>query len=362
MVCTATHACCVQRFSLVLFTEAQRGLAMAVVSLLSANVATLCIESLLYGVFLVLSVASMYMLVQRSRASTNVPWHAKSTLFITPMSVAAVLLFMTNTAHWIIGVYRAFRAFIYFEGGQQPFAYFNDMRQPTEVSQTALLMVSLIIGDSVLVYRLWIIWAFNNRSIVIFPACTLLGLTTCAIGVIYQLARPNAKNDIFDSATGRWITSNCVFTLCTNVYSTAFIGWRILRTNREAQRIGGSNLMGILGILVESAALYTAWTIFFFVTYHVQSNLQYTCSDTYCAIAGITFMLINVRVGMGSATRTTQPGSAIAVEAGREGGEQAFRMEHLSVNITRVVQRDDGNELPMKFASRSSVELDFELP
>lgn len=65
-----------------------------------------------------------------------------------------------------------------------------------------MLMVSLIIGDSVLVsiaiplrrashiavlfiqvYRLWIIWAFNNRSIVIFPACTLLGLTSKFLSV-----------------------------------------------------------------------------------------------------------------------------------------------------------------------------------
>lgn len=333
---------------------------MSGVSLLSANLATICIESLFYGIFLVLSTASLYLLARRREQLISSPLNirvVRQVSYMTPMSIAAACLFVTNTAHWIIGVYRAFQAFVNYEGGTQPEQYFSAVPQPSEVTQTALLMVSLIIGDTTLVYRLWIIWAYS-LPVVIFPICTLIGLTACAIGVIYQESMLKPGEDIFISATGRWITANCVLTLCTNVYGTAFISWKIWRANREAERFGGGSLMGVLGILVESAALYTAWTILFFVTYHIRSNLQFTCSDTYCVIAGITFMLINVRVGMGWAQRAPNHShsSSGAATSAEHGGRQ-IGMGPLAVNITRVVHRDDGPEPPIKFASCSSVEL-----
>ncbi|CCM03473.1 uncharacterized protein FIBRA_05606 [Fibroporia radiculosa] len=332
---------------------------MAPVSLLAASVASVYIESLLYGILFVLSVASLSILIRRREELINSPVNARvirQAAIITPMSLAALFLFITNTAHWILGVYRGFQAFVLCDGGTLPTEYLSDMRKPTEIVQISLLMSSLIIGDAMIIYRLWIVWGYT-WFVIIFPVGTLVGL---AVGIVVSLAMLLPGQDIFDTAAGQWITANCVFTLCTNVYSTGFIAWRIWRATRSAKQYGGSSLMGVMGILIESAALYTAWTILFFVTYHTRSNLQYTFSETYCAIAGIAFMSINVRVGLGWAQRAHNDSSDIASGAGLgpHEREQSFAMGRVAVNITRVVHRDDGSdEPPIKFASDSSLDL-----
>jgi len=56
--------------------------------------------------------------------------------------------------------------------------------------------------------------------------------------------------------------------------------------------------MGALVTLVESAALYTIWNIFYYAAYQCQSELQFVLNQTVPAICGIAFMLINVRVGL----------------------------------------------------------------
>ncbi|KAI0916097.1 hypothetical protein AcW1_010043 [Taiwanofungus camphoratus] len=249
---------------------------------------------------------------------------------------------MTITAHWILGVYRLFQAFVNFQGGTHPLTFYSDMSNPTEVVQTGLLMVTLVIDDAMIIYRLWIIWCYN-KLVVVFPLCTLVGLAVCGGGVTYQQSRLHPGEDIFMSAAGRWITSNCIFTLCTNLYSTSMIVWRVWCANAAIRKYGGGNLMGILAILVESAALYTAWTVFFFVSYESHSNLQLISSETYSAVAGIAFMLINVRVGMGWALKAHEQPIHVAsgVMGSQHHGEPSFAMRPLAVNITRVVQRED---------------------
>ncbi|KAH9923869.1 uncharacterized protein B0H18DRAFT_1013828 [Fomitopsis serialis] len=331
--------------------------------MLSVILVTICIESLLYGIFFVLSVISLYILARRQEDMVNAALNVRGkrrAAYMTPMSVAAVFLFITNTAHWIVAVYRLFAGFMLHEDGTQAIAYYTNPSQPTEVTQNTLLMFSLIIGDAMIIYRLWLVWAYYI-PVTVFPISTLIGLVVCAVGSIYRAAMSKPGENIFATATGRWITANCVFTLCTNVYSTATIAWRIWDANRRVRKFGGSSLMGVVGILIESAALYTVWTILFFITYRVQSNLQYFASETYCVIAGITFMLIHVRVGLGWEQRAqSSHDGSVDLVATRDSRQNSYGPpSRVAVNITRIVQRDNEYEsgASIKFAPNSDVDL-----
>ncbi|KAH9838016.1 uncharacterized protein C8Q71DRAFT_796358 [Rhodofomes roseus] len=306
----------------------------AVIPMLSVILATVCIESLLYGIFFVLSIISLYILARRREDMVNAALNVRGkrrVAYMTPMSVAAVFIFVINTAHWIVAVYRLFAGFMLYEGGTQPTVYYAIPSKPTEVTQNTLLMISLIIGDAMIIYRLWLVWAYNI-AVTIFPLSTLIGLVVCAIGSIYASALSKPNEDIFASATGRWISANCVFTL-----------WRF----------GGSSLMGVVGILIESAALYTVWTILFFVAYRIRSNLQYFASETYCAVAGITFMLIHVRRANSSYDES------LDLSATRDSRQNAYGPPRVAVNISRVVHRDNeyDSDHSIKFAPSSVVDL-----
>ena len=97
------------------------------------------------------------------------------------------------------------------------------------------------------------------------------------------------------------------------------------------------------------SALCSVWTILFFVTYHARSNLQYFASETYCAVAGITFMLIHVRVGLGWEQRAHSSNEAASVDLSiattlRDSRQHPYGSPRVAVNITRIVQHDDGYE------------------
>ena len=90
----------------------------------------------------------------------------------------------------------------------------------------------------------------------------------------------------------------------------------------------------------------SVWTILFFVTYHARSNLQYFASETYCAVAGITFMLIHVRVGLGWEQRAHSSNEVASVDLStattlRDSRQHPYGSPRVAVNITRIVQRDD---------------------
>ncbi|EIW79978.1 hypothetical protein CONPUDRAFT_58530 [Coniophora puteana RWD-64-598 SS2] len=293
------------------------------VPLVSVNLATVCIESFLYGIFFVLTVSSVYLLIWRSRMSNG--GHSRSAVFTSPMFVAAIMLFVLITGHWICTVLRLFQAFV-MQDPSQALPFYADLSQNSEVIKTAFLMSSLVVGDVMMIYRLWTIWN-RNYKIIIFPCLTLVGLTVCGAGIVYQFTVFTPGESVFLSAAGRWITSDCVFTLVS-------------------KSVSGVHLMPVLATFVESAAMYTSWTIFFFGSYQSGSNMQFLAVDGWAAMAGISYMLINVRVGLGWASNgVVSQGRALSTTS------QTFdhqRGTQLAVRVTTVVRDDGAYELGHK--------------
>ncbi|KAJ6464063.1 hypothetical protein C8R45DRAFT_911371 [Mycena sanguinolenta] len=324
---------------------------VAAVPLVPVNLATVALESFFYGTFFVLFITSISLLLSRYGRDGR-RGQKKSSLLFSPIFLGAIALFITITSHWIITVDRAFLAFFHFENGTFPLGFYGDLSQITEVVKTGFLMASLTIGDLLIIHRLWTVWGHNNY-IVIFPICTLMGLTVCGVGITYQFTQYEPGQNVFLSVAGRWITSDTVFTICTNVYSTFLISWKIWKTSRLIRPYGGQNLTPVLSMILESAALYTAWTIFFFISYQSQSNLQFIAVDCWPAMSGISCMLIHVRVGLGWAQKSIQSSST---------AQSAFaaQPQPFAVSVTRAVHTNDEYQLE-EIRSGGSKTSDLEL-
>ncbi|KAJ7110727.1 hypothetical protein C8R43DRAFT_1042026 [Mycena crocata] len=322
-------------------------------NLLAVNLATLACSSLFYGMFFVLFATSMYLLVGRYlalRKSRTSP-HNRS-IFRSTVFIAALGLFAAITAHWITTVYRAFLAFIYFQHGDAALQFYADGAQVTELVQEGFLMVSILIGDSLIIHRLWVVWE-HRISVVIFPICSLAALTMCSAVSMYTVSHRSPGKDVFSDP---WLTSNCVLTLVTNVYSTGLITYKIWNITRIVRPIGGSNLRDFLVIVVESAGIYASWAIFFTVTYQTRSLVQFIAIQSAPEVVGIVNALIHTRVGLGWAIEAqggSPPASQMAFAKGptpqhtarsadldieteaRDGTIDFHRDEHGSVDIER---------------------------
>ncbi|KAK0480493.1 hypothetical protein EDD18DRAFT_1312327 [Armillaria luteobubalina] len=320
------------------------------VPLVSANLATVAVESLLYGIFLVLDITSITLLFTRENSFS--PGTTRTSSFAVmqrPMFIGAVILLVSITGHWICTVVRLFDAVVKFEGGRQALQYYADLSQTTEVVKTGFLTGSVVTGDAMIIYRLWIVWGFNYR-VIVFPLGTLVGLAVCGVGITYQFAKYTPGQDVFATVAGRWITSDCVFTLLTNVYCSSMIAWYIYRTHKVSSSVGGSKIMSVLAIFIESAAIYTqprrTWTIFFMITYLIKTNIQFNTVDFWPEAAGIAFSLINVRIGLGWAQKSgisSTLGGSSGSRSGR-GSERGTEipLHPLTINISQAIVKDSG--------------------
>lgn len=241
---------------------------MSGVPLLSASLASICISSLLYGIHLVLFVLNILLMMRSRDFNTVQSSLSPRPIYCMPNFITTTLLLAGNTFHWIVAVFRVYQAFILFHNGSEPLPFYSDLSQISELILTGALVFCVVVGDVMIIHRLWVVWGFNYL-VVIFPSAAVASILICGIGNIHQLSLSNHNGVTSD----QWVTANCVSTLCTNLYCTGMIAWKIWSIRRGIGRCGGSNLMRMLVFVVESAALYSSWALFFLVAFETQSSL-----------------------------------------------------------------------------------------
>ncbi|KAH9915011.1 uncharacterized protein B0H18DRAFT_110690 [Fomitopsis serialis] len=265
-------------------------------AVLSVNLASICIESLLCGMFDFLTVASIYLLHIRTEARRD----GRPPLTL-PILVVSGTLLVAVTTHWILSICRLFIG-LGGHGPQAAVAYLAECGQPLYVAQVVIVFLCIVIADAILVFRLWVVWSCN-RAVVVPPLAILAGLVACGVGGTYAstvVGHTEPETDGLTSEVGKWTMSGLICTLCTNLYCSCMIAGKLLRTHHRTKRAGASCavILNWLPILIESAAFYTAWSLFYTISYGAQSTARYIGTACLPAAAGIACTLINVRIGL----------------------------------------------------------------
>ncbi|KAJ7868446.1 hypothetical protein B0H13DRAFT_2351405 [Mycena leptocephala] len=263
---------------------------MAQLSFFSIILLSAIAETFLYGIFMVSFFVSLYLRLSKYTDRT-----ARRGALRNTITIPTIATFVTCSAHWIIGVIRLFKGFAGSEDIHSALHFLSDPAEPLMVARSILVILNNLIGDAIIIQRLWFIWGRSLRVIIV-PALSWFGVSTSGFVLSYLLTHLRPGNM---SYTRAWITVGWALTTVTNVYCTACIAWRIWRTNRVTQAIGGGLLMYVLVILVESAAIWAVWTVFFAVTTQTGSQLQILATDLTPPIIGLVNVLIYLRVGLG---------------------------------------------------------------
>ncbi|KAJ7907661.1 hypothetical protein B0H13DRAFT_2018250 [Mycena leptocephala] len=274
---------------------------MSSVPLLSANLVIAVLESFLYAIYVVLASFTLYLVVIRHRERANeIPAFSR---FLSPLSLGTLALLVAVTAHWILNVVRLFLAFQISQDGARLF--YSNLAHETEILKYVFLIAAWLIGDSLVIHRMWAVWAFHTR-IIVFPILTLLGFLVFGVGLAYQLSTYDSNDSIFTSAFQRWTTGICFFSLwsVTRMYiettnlivKSGFVWYKLWTTNRALKSAGVTSLSRIMRIFIDSAVLMTAWGLFHVISYHWGSNLQFIAVDGKPAVTGISNALIQIRL------------------------------------------------------------------
>ncbi|KAL0579999.1 hypothetical protein V5O48_002002 [Marasmius crinis-equi] len=317
------------------------------------------IHTFLYGISFVLTLVSIGLLCFPIHPIGGSSRKKGASLLKKPMFIGALALFVTITAHWICNVLRLFQAMVHFKGGTAPLEYYADLSQTIYAVKTGLIMASIVTGDIMIIYRLWVVW--NGKWYIILPpSLTAAGVAASGSGITYELTQYKAGVNIFTERAEAWVICESVFTVLTNVYCTGLIAWRIWTTNvrsvpQDSKRTSGSvHLTAAMVILIESAVLYSSWLIVFIATYTAKHPIESLIVDCLPPVAGISFGLINVRAHLSRARATYQEAasampsfhlSRFGNTATSSGGDEelAYPMQprpkiHFSSNATHSMQ------------------------
>ncbi|KAJ7825206.1 hypothetical protein B0H14DRAFT_1289464 [Mycena olivaceomarginata] len=294
-------------------------------SVVNASLAAVVSELLLYGIYLALSFFYTLLIFQRQRAFTGA---SKAPRIMSPVFIGMSGLWLAVTGHCIVGVVRLFLAVRPTEANANLF--YSDFSHITELIKYGFFTASVCIGDGLLIHRVWAVWGFNPH-IIILPILTLMGIAAFGVGLIYQLSQFTSKDDLFTGPFYMWGTGLCVFTQCTNFYTTGFIWYKLWSTSRVVEPLGGSSLAKIMRAFLDSAGLFAAWGLFHLISYQLRSNIQFVAIDGLPAIVGLTNTLILIRLRLDFTAHATQSRGAVATDL--ELGQSASEAEAESLKV-----------------------------
>jgi len=190
----------------------------------SASFFAASIGSFLYGLFFILALLSNGLHIQRIiQNHKNISRRAlMSCVLRNRMIMAGFTMFLVVTARWVLDVVNTAYGLLESNDPEVYFWLFSTLA----VIGVGFLAASLLVCDTILVYRLWIVWN-KSTAVVIFPCLSLLGMLASAIGVTHQMAVTTPGESLFLEWPSSWIVSDMVSNLLTNIYST---GNNILRS------------------------------------------------------------------------------------------------------------------------------------
>ncbi|KAF7345814.1 hypothetical protein MVEN_01602800 [Mycena venus] len=287
---------------------------MSDVTLLTANLVIVVLESFLYGIYAIMASCALYFMVSRHREHLNgTSWFPRSNL-LSPVALGAQALFITVSVHWLLNVSRVFVAFHHWDDGPGPRIFYSNFSHITEILKYGFLVASFMIGDSLLIHRLWVVSGFRP-GIIVFPIITLIGLLTFSVGLIYQLSTYTSNDSMFQAAYRRWTTGVCICCLCTAAYTTGklclialphrlksthsckvCIWYKLWSVSRALESFGVTSLTTIVRIFTDSAALFATFSLFHLVSYQCGSNIQFIVLDCMPAVVGISNLLVQIRL------------------------------------------------------------------
>ncbi|TFY70177.1 hypothetical protein EVG20_g2826 [Dentipellis fragilis] len=234
---------------------------------------SICLEDFLFSNFLVLLV--LVVLVLSRKGSER------------PATTLIFGLFFTTTcifSHILIDFFRVFRALR--SSPSMSDAYLRNLTNPTFVAKSVIMSLQVFIGDSINVWRLFIV---SKRKLlhIILPALGMLGSLTCGILVAVTSAEHSWPN-IFDN---RFIVPCVGLTMYVNIHCTGMIIWNICST--QAYHINLSRtIWPAVSVVIESCFLYTTSLVVFIATFLTKSNGQVAAVDAIVPLVGIVYCLI----------------------------------------------------------------------
>ncbi|KAJ7642904.1 hypothetical protein B0H17DRAFT_959946 [Mycena rosella] len=253
-----------------------------------------------YGIQLVLFTTCALFLWKRRK-------HSRQPMFLLAYMSCMLLiesLFVAVQARTVQMIYIDNRNY---PGGPWTF-FLASQSDPVNVIFYATLFLLTFLSDLLVLWRCWVIWSAAGSRIIAwaaiaFPSVLLLG--SFAMGTLWTLQSSQPTLSMYSKLPMAYGTSYYAISLGANILLTLLITGRLVAYRRTLLETLPPDLarhyISLGTVIVESAALYSIFSILFLVTYAVNNPTNQIWLAVASAAQQIANLLIIYRLAEGSA-------------------------------------------------------------
>ncbi|KAF8628830.1 hypothetical protein AX17_005891 [Amanita inopinata Kibby_2008] len=262
-------------------------------SIKQASTIGLWVEVLLYGIYVCLFMETLYIMFKK-RVSTGP---------VLMFKIVTVVMFFVATAHVAINLHHFLRPSLPPPAATDADDYRPNIAHWDTLARTILMCIMSWLGNTLVVYRCYIIWN-ESYLIITIPVVLLIADFVMDIVVLCLTTHPRATS--FKHFI-RWLSPIYPLAFAQNTITTLLIAFKLWKTHRSSKSAGAHNvgsplgLVQIMRIVVESALLYTIQLLILIILGSIKHNAQFIIQASVVPSIGIVFGLIAVRVHLKTA-------------------------------------------------------------
>ncbi|TFK33630.1 hypothetical protein BDQ12DRAFT_727572 [Crucibulum laeve] len=166
--------------------------------------------------------------------------------------------------------------------------YWLNTGQPIQVFSSTVCFANTVVGDAILVWRLYVVW--NNNILVSIPPTITLLASTISASVMTGLQ----AQDIYGAITPLGLTTWSL-SIGTQVFATGFICWKIWNINASSA-FPSKHYTALIWVIVESGAIYSGLAAALLVMYGLREQYSVVLMGCMGQLSAIIPALIIIRV------------------------------------------------------------------
>uniref|UniRef100_A0A0W0F5Y6 Uncharacterized protein n=1 Tax=Moniliophthora roreri TaxID=221103 RepID=A0A0W0F5Y6_MONRR len=351
---------------------------MAGIALDKAEFVGLWVESILYGMNTILFAICIWVLVYYKKRSSGLN---------IPLLATAIFLYIFCTIRIGIDLGRGILAFFTFRNNPEgPLGFYEDISHWTRVLREALYVTNSLVADTLVIYRLYVVWGYNWK-ITVGPIILLLASSISGYIAVWEITRVASGGSIFAKQVADGATALFALSMGTNVIVTSLIAGRIWyighRASKHLGRQHGVKYSRALVVIVESGALYSVSLFILLILFAMGNDAQiilfnsasqivvslapsspvstYPSTLPLSSFQGIAPTLIIVRVGLGLSAQdnlatvaTSQLRNPAAADSGSARNPEAVRSNTIPMQIHRVIEMRTDDDFDLHTRSKDA--------
>ncbi|KAI0273354.1 hypothetical protein BC834DRAFT_204152 [Gloeopeniophorella convolvens] len=270
---------------------------MATLDAVTANFYSAILESCLYGVYVASYLWALYVFWLQSRQRSR-----SSKLVFAAIST----ILLAATSHLTCTVWRLWTA-LFIEPPGHAAAYLDDITNIHNTSSLFLLLFVMIVGDILVIFRLWIIYEGSVWAMAL-PCTGLAGTIVTAVALSVEALRWHADAPSSHAETRLFAGLIVAFPLVTNMAVAGLVLTRVLRAEHAVRAHvpcseRSSWLLALVVNVIVSSVIYPALLLVFLVLFLARSPAYVLISRPLVQLIGILPTLLWVKVRLGSNVR-----------------------------------------------------------